>query len=155
MSNSDPNRDKYGLPHLWQEADFKIEIHLNREFGAHEQFDPLELAGKKDGFEMYHEDCGGLIKLILPARKTDKPQKRAWLRNLLAKALVSRLRMKIFCQSCGKTHVLPWHARSELRQTIRTTLLKNKALLLTTTIDPVTQLDNPAIAFRPATPPEN
>jgi hypothetical protein len=71
-----------------------IHVEPKRDFSKNEQFDPFQLAGKGQGFEMYHKDCGGRIELRL----------REQVRRLLFVPLSSMRWYEFVCTACQEAY---------------------------------------------------
>ena len=68
----------------------EIRVEPKRNFSRNEQFDPLQLATKEDGFSMFHKDCGGKIEVRLKEQ----------VRRLLLLPASSKRSYRFVCTSC-------------------------------------------------------
>jgi hypothetical protein len=68
----------------------EIKVQPRRHFSKNEQFDPLNLAAKEDGFAMFHKGCGGKIEVRLKEQ----------VRRLLLLPLSSKRSYRFVCTSC-------------------------------------------------------
>ena len=82
----------------------EIQVAPRRDFGKTEQFDPFQLAMQGQGFEMFHKDCGGRVKLRLKQQ----------VRRLLSFPVSSKQSYEFVCTVCQEAYELERSGRRDL-----------------------------------------
>lgn len=82
----------------------EIQVAPRRDFNKSEKFDPFQLAGKEQGFEMFHKNCGGRVELKLKEQ----------VRRLLSFPISSKHSCEFVCTVCREAYELELTGRQDL-----------------------------------------
>lgn len=82
----------------------EIQVAPKRNFQKHEQFDPIQLAGKPTGFEMFHSRCGGQVELRMKEQ----------VRRLLSIPIASKHWLTFVCTACKAEYEVELTGRQDL-----------------------------------------